>query len=64
MVMPHQRERLFTLTLDDSFAVQGRVMIGRHTDEKVRSLSYTKGNPAYYSILASHINSNQKKYGT
>jgi hypothetical protein len=38
----YRRQRPFTLTLDDSFAVQCRVVIGRHTHEKGRSLSYTK----------------------
>ncbi|KIK91326.1 hypothetical protein PAXRUDRAFT_830946 [Paxillus rubicundulus Ve08.2h10] len=38
----HQRQRPFTLTPDDSLAMQCRGVIGRHTDEKGRSLSYTK----------------------
>ncbi|KIK73390.1 hypothetical protein PAXRUDRAFT_597534 [Paxillus rubicundulus Ve08.2h10] len=41
----HRRQRHFTLTLDDSFAVQCRVVIGRHTYEKGSSLSYTKIKP-------------------
>ncbi|KIK95544.1 hypothetical protein PAXRUDRAFT_826891 [Paxillus rubicundulus Ve08.2h10] len=41
MVLPSETASL-ALTLDDSLAVQCRVVIGRHTDEKGRSLSYTK----------------------